>query len=132
MGGNGVHQWLIRQVHLLIGVPRAAGGIDRSVTDFNTLSITLPSPFNLSIPLTKYWDGQPVTYVCRKRPKKGQDPADPEGVYFSIGFEIIDEDMKAELEKRGGAVTKLGGSGSTTPGETHAPEEGAETSDDVD
>lgn len=39
---------------------------DRS-TDFNTLDVVLPKPFSLHVSLTKYWDGQPATYVCRTR-----------------------------------------------------------------
>ncbi|KAM0787459.1 hypothetical protein ACM66B_003537 [Microbotryomycetes sp. NB124-2] len=33
--------------------------------DFNTLSLKLP--IKLTFPLARYWDGQPVTFVCRKR-----------------------------------------------------------------
>jgi hypothetical protein len=74
------------------------------MSDFNTLSATLPPPFHLSVPLLKYWDGQPVTYVCRK---KSSSPVGAEGVYWSVGFEIVDEEAKAALEKRGGKVTEL-------------------------
>ncbi len=51
-------------------------------SDFNTLSVSLPPPFALHIPLTKYWDGQPVTYVCKSR-KTGE-------VYWSVAFQIVD------------------------------------------
>jgi hypothetical protein len=53
-----------------------------SITDFNTLSVSLPPPFTLQIPLLKYWDGQPVTYVCRSR--------DGKTVFWSVGFQIVD------------------------------------------
>ncbi|KAK4053383.1 hypothetical protein OIV83_001547 [Microbotryomycetes sp. JL201] len=33
--------------------------------DFNTLSLKLP--IHLTFPLARYWDGQPVTFVCRRR-----------------------------------------------------------------
>jgi hypothetical protein len=78
------------------------------VTDFNTLSATLPQPFHLSIPLLKYWDGQPVTYVCRRRTASGVSPVTSEGVYFSVAFEIIDEEARQELEKKGGGKVPLG------------------------
>ncbi len=69
------------------------------LSDFNTLSATIPPPFHLSVPLLKYWDGQPVTYVCRKR---SQHPVSKEGIYWSVAFEIVDEDAKRSLESRGG------------------------------
>jgi len=72
--------------------------------DFNTLSATLPPPFHLSVPLLKYWEGSPVTYVCRRR---SSSPVSPDGVYWSVGFEIIDEDARADLVKRGGKVLEL-------------------------
>lgn len=67
--------------------------------DFNTLSISLPPPFALQIPLTRYWDGQPVTYVCQKRGTPGQD------VVFSVGFEIVDEELKKALKDKGASPT---------------------------
>ncbi|WWC69869.1 uncharacterized protein I206_103812 [Kwoniella pini CBS 10737] len=73
--------------------------------DFNTLSATLPSPFSLQIPLLKYWDGQPVTYVCQEKPSKDESPVGGKNkVYWSIAFEIVDEDVKAQLIKKGGQV----------------------------
>jgi hypothetical protein len=45
--------------------------------------------------LTKYWDGQPVTYVCQKRGTPG------ENVMFSVGFEIVDEELKRALGDKG-------------------------------
>ncbi|EIW68057.1 hypothetical protein TREMEDRAFT_63945 [Tremella mesenterica DSM 1558] len=52
--------------------------------DFNTFSVTLPRPFNLSIPLLKYWDGQPVTYVCQM----GKQPG--ERACWSVAYHIVD------------------------------------------
>ncbi|XAO27376.1 hypothetical protein I312_106229 [Cryptococcus bacillisporus CA1280] len=69
--------------------------------DFNTLSATLPPPFNVQFPLIKYWDGQPVTYVCQRKAPKGQSPVGQD-VFWSVAFEIVDDDLKKELEKRGG------------------------------
>ena len=69
------------------------------MADFNTLSVTIPPPFYLSVPLLKYWDGQPVIYVCRKRNK---DPVSKEGMLWSVAFEIVDEDAKKKLEDRDG------------------------------
>nr|XP_031859460.1 uncharacterized protein CI109_005106 [Kwoniella shandongensis]KAA5526532.1 hypothetical protein CI109_005106 [Kwoniella shandongensis] len=87
--------------------------------DFNTLSATLPPPFTLSIPLLKYWDGQPVTYVCQRRPAtKDQNPVGEE-VFWSVAFEIVDEEARKKLEKKGGAVVRPGGG---AEGESHSGE----------
>jgi hypothetical protein len=56
--------------------------------DFNTLSVSLPPPFTLHIPLLKYWDGQPVAYVCRSR--------DASTVFWSVAFQIVDADAEAD------------------------------------
>jgi hypothetical protein len=69
--------------------------------------VTLPNPFPLSISLLNYWDGQPVTYVCRRRVAPGENPVKSEGMYWSVAFEIVDEDAKAALEKKGKSVLAL-------------------------
>lgn len=51
--------------------------------------------------MVKYWDGQPVTYVCQRKAPKGQSPVGQD-VFWSVAFEIVDEDLKNELEKRAG------------------------------
>lgn len=71
------------------------------ILDFNTLSVQLPKPFSASFNLLKYWDGQPVTYVCER---KSDNPLDPEGMYWSVAFEIVDEEARKELEKKGKKV----------------------------
>lgn len=74
----------------------------------------------MSFPLLKYWDGQPVTYVCRKRVPPGESPVTPASVYWSVAFEIIDEDATAALEKRGKKARRLSVSseaGSASDGE---------------
>lgn len=58
----------------------------------------------MSFPLLKYWDGQAVTYVCRRRTPKGESPVKAEGMYWAVAFEIIDEDAIAHLESKGGKV----------------------------
>jgi hypothetical protein len=50
--------------------------------------VSLPPPFTLHIPLLKYWDGQPVTYVCRSR--------DASTVFWSVAFQIVDADADAD------------------------------------
>ncbi|BEJ14895.1 hypothetical protein CspHIS471_0406620 [Cutaneotrichosporon sp. HIS471] len=72
--------------------------------DLATLSVTLPNPFPLSVSLLSYWDGQPVIYVCRRR---SENPVTPEGMYWSVAFEIVDEEAIASLEKRGKSVLAL-------------------------
>jgi hypothetical protein len=72
--------------------------------------------------LTKYWDGQPVTYVCQKRGTPGKD------VMFAIGFEIVDEELKKALGDKGvktGAVEQS----DSIP---QSKEDKQEISDDVD
>ncbi|GMK53912.1 hypothetical protein CspeluHIS016_0104980 [Cutaneotrichosporon spelunceum] len=68
------------------------------VLNLSTLSVTLPPPFRLSVSLLSYWDGQPAIYVCRRR---RSDPVTPEGMYWSVGFEIVDDEAIAALRKRG-------------------------------
>ncbi|GAA99506.1 uncharacterized protein L969DRAFT_16813 [Mixia osmundae IAM 14324] len=53
--------------------------------DFNTLSVHLPG---FSISLAKYWDGQPVRYVCQTE--------DGKRTFFVVVFDIIDESILAE------------------------------------
>ncbi|BEI84095.1 hypothetical protein CcaverHIS002_0406990 [Cutaneotrichosporon cavernicola] len=72
--------------------------------DLATLSVTLPNSFPLSVSLLSYWDGQPVIYVCRRR---SENPVTPEGMYWSVAFEIVDEEAIAALEKRGKSVLAL-------------------------
>ena len=82
----------------------------------------------MQIPLLQYWDGQPVIYVCRKRAKPGTSPVDSEGAYFSVGFEIIDEDAIEALEEKGGEVLWLADIGK----EEKASGKDEEDSDDED
>ena len=99
--------------------------------DFNTLSARLPPPFNLTFPLLQYWDGQPVTYVCKRRADTEQGKAQDEGtVYFAVAFEIVDEEAIEGLKGKGGSVQggQEGEGGSVVAG---SGEEGQGT-DDVD
>jgi hypothetical protein len=92
----------------------------------------------MSFPLLKYWDGQAVTYVCRRRVPAAESPVKAEGVYWAVAFEIIDEDARSQLEKRGGKVqSAVEGESSSATGETAgtsvAPREAeAASSDDID
>ena len=102
----------------------------------------------MQIPLLQYWDGQPVVYVCRKRPETGKSPVGKEGMFFSVGIEIVDEDVISDLESRGGEVLDLHelgcaqGSAEAPPNEENAGEmestdskdsgEDLDVSDDVD
>ncbi|KIR26386.1 hypothetical protein I309_04725 [Cryptococcus deuterogattii LA55] len=109
--------------------------------DFNTLSATLPPPFSVQFPLIKYWDGQPVTYVCQRKAPKGQSPVGQD-VFWSVAFEIVDDDLKKELEKRGGkgAAGEEGAKNEeqegerkeTAKGKGNGNDEDDKVSDDVD
>ena len=81
----------------------------------------------MSVPLLKYWDGQPVTYVCRKR---SDQPVSGDGVFWSVGFEIVDEDATKDLKDRGGEVHALVEEGSGVSGAEAVPE--MDESGDVD
>ncbi|WWC62235.1 uncharacterized protein I303_104831 [Kwoniella dejecticola CBS 10117] len=100
--------------------------------DFNTLSATLPSPFNLQIPLLKYWDGQPVTYVCQDKTPSGECPVGAGSggggnkVHWSVAFEIVDEDAKAQLVKKGGEVLSHGEADAHSDDKTKASEDESE------
>jgi hypothetical protein len=100
--------------------------------DFNTLSLSLPAGFNMTFPLLKYWDGQPVTYVCQRR-GTSTGPADGK-VFWSVAFEIVDEEAKRELEKRGGVKEEdkkvLQDAGKV--GNEEMPQATEENDDDVD
>lgn len=78
--------------------------IKTNMSDFNTLSAKLPPPFSLSFPLLQYWDGQPVTYVCKKRAQPNEagviDQTEGE-FYFAVAFEIVDEEARAKLAEQG-------------------------------
>ncbi|SPO28440.1 uncharacterized protein UTRI_04837 [Ustilago trichophora] len=50
--------------------------------DFNDLTLHIPFSGGLKFDLKKYWDGQPVRYICKDR-KKGT-------VFFVIQFDIVD------------------------------------------
>ena len=74
--------------------------------DFNTLSARLPPPFNLTVPLLQYWDGQPVTYVCKRRANTDgegdeKEEQDQGTVYFAVAFEIVDEQAIEDLKSKG-------------------------------
>ncbi|KAK8864711.1 hypothetical protein IAR55_001965 [Kwoniella newhampshirensis] len=104
--------------------------------DFNTLSATLPPPSTLQIPLLKYWDGQPVTYVCQRRPKDPKsNPVGTQEVFWSVAFEIVDEDARKKLEKKGKTIVRPGGGVESDDNEAEkkGEEKGDEgVSDDVD
>ncbi|KDN41693.1 DUF1769-domain-containing protein [Tilletiaria anomala UBC 951] len=55
-----------------------------SFIDFNTLRLELPYTGGMGFDLKKYWDGQPVRYVCK-------DKSDGT-VFFFIQFKIVDMD----------------------------------------
>jgi len=82
--------------------------------DFNTFSLKLPGGLHFS--LLKYWDGQPVTFVCRNR--NGTQ------AYFYIVFEILDEALKAKVTKG------TAGDDSKTKGQEEEPASTSEQAED--
>ncbi|CDS01326.1 uncharacterized protein SPSC_05359 [Sporisorium scitamineum] len=50
--------------------------------DFNDLTLHIPFSGGLKLDLKKYWDGQPVRYICKDRKN--------DKVFFVIQFDIVD------------------------------------------
>lgn len=50
--------------------------------DFNDLTLHIPFSGGLKFDLKKYWDGQPVRYICKDRKQ--------DKVFFVIQFDIVD------------------------------------------
>ncbi|CAA7264369.1 unnamed protein product [Cyclocybe aegerita] len=57
-------------------------------------SLSLQLPGGLSFDLTRYWDGQPVRFMCCQRKTEGDEGGDPWGrVFWCIAIEMVtDED----------------------------------------
>ncbi|KAI5122636.1 hypothetical protein M0805_008722 [Coniferiporia weirii] len=69
---------------------------DVITTDFCYGFITFPAlalclPGGLSFDLTKYWDGQPVRFVCCERPRGGRSVADAR-VFWCVAIERVGDD----------------------------------------
>lgn len=52
-------------------------------------SITLRLPCGISFDCMKYWDGQPVTFVCCERAKTGKGPG---RTFWCVRFEVVADD----------------------------------------
>lgn len=72
-------------------------------------SLALRLPGGVSFDLMKYWDGQPVRFVCCERKKKsdsgvlaqGSDAGDPWGkIFWCIQIELAEDNEGEELEGR--------------------------------
>ena len=72
---------------------------------FSPEGVTLRLPGGISIDMMKYWDGQPVRFVCCERLKKGERTAErPWGrVLWCVAIERAEEDSDGESvqEKEG-------------------------------
>lgn len=75
-----------------------------------------------------------MTYVCRRRAPQGQSPVTPDGVYWAVAFEIVDDEAKAALEARGGSVKTHGVTEDKTGTDKQAAKEDkpVKISDDLD
>lgn len=65
-------------------------------TDFCYGFITFPSlslclPGGISFDLNKYWDGQPVRFVCCARPPPGGSVSDTE-VFWCVAIERVEDE----------------------------------------
>lgn len=62
-------------------------------------SLSLQLPGGISLDLMKYWDGQPVRFVCCER-KRVVDGGEPWGrIFWCVAIEMVDD----EEDKEGGA-----------------------------
>lgn len=54
-------------------------------------SLTLRLPGGISFDLLKYWDGQPVRFVCCERKKEGDGGEEPWGrTFWVVAIELVD------------------------------------------
>ncbi|KZT53098.1 DUF1769-domain-containing protein [Calocera cornea HHB12733] len=64
------------------------GDFCHSFLHFPDLSLVLPG--GIRFDLKRYWDGQPVRFVCLRRPEKGVMPQDSE-VFWAVQLEIVED-----------------------------------------
>lgn len=70
---------------------------------FSPEGVTLRLPGGISIDMMKYWDGQPVRFVCCERLKKGERTAErPWGrVLWCVAIERVEDgEQVQEKEER--------------------------------
>ena len=61
--------------------------------EFGEDSIVLRLPCGIAIDLLRYWDGQPVRFVCCERAKGSSKNKTPWGrVFFCVVVERVDDD----------------------------------------
>jgi hypothetical protein len=81
-----------------------SGDFANPFIDFNTFSVQLPY-VGLKIDVLKYWirgdKRQPLRYVCRLRPKDGED----EVVFFVVLFELVGDGVVQHDESMEGKQT---------------------------
>ncbi|KAJ3033731.1 hypothetical protein HK097_004740, partial [Rhizophlyctis rosea] len=58
--------------------------------DFGTLTLKLPG---FSVNALRYWDGQPLRFVCRTRKGMGKPRGEDDGtVFFTVVFELVERE----------------------------------------
>jgi len=73
-------------------------------------SLTLKLPGGISFDCMKYWDKQPVTFMCCRRGADGKGPGDP---FWCVMFEVLEdeqeeeEDASANVPHGAGAVDEV-------------------------
>ncbi|EJU02289.1 hypothetical protein DACRYDRAFT_99950 [Dacryopinax primogenitus] len=74
------------------------GDFCHSFLSFPDLCLALPG--GLKFDLKRYWDGQPVRFVCMRRPAKGVDPQDGQ-VFWVVQLEIVEDvaEVRHEAEE---------------------------------
>jgi hypothetical protein len=81
-----------------------SGDFSNPFIDFNTFSVQLPY-VGLKIDVLKYWTKgdkrQPLRYVCRLRPRDGED----EVVFFVVLFELVGDGVVQHDESMEGKQT---------------------------
>jgi hypothetical protein len=56
---------------------------------FPQLALTLPG--GISFDLMRYWDGQPVRFVCCRRAQEGEDVVDDARVFWCVAIELVED-----------------------------------------
>jgi len=105
-----------------------AGDFSNPFVDFNTFSVLLPY-VGLKVDVLKYWikgtKRQPLRYVCRTRPKDGEEGV----VFFVILFELVGDGIVLHDESMESGKEGNGHHSSSETGSSHSKESTPDTQD---
>jgi Protein of unknown function (DUF1769) len=105
-----------------------AGDFSNPFVDFNTFSVLLPY-VGLKVDVLKYWikgnKRQPLRYVCRTRPKDGEEGI----VFFVILFELVGDGIVMHDESMESGIEGNGSHSSSDASSRHSQESAQENQD---